>query len=236
MFESHLISKDEDRETATQFYRDLYHISGYRKIIDGSVCYRKALLATCGVKSDDCGFCSLCSTTNAIHQAANTVKQQLRREQTHREYCIEKLEEMKTRCLVCRSSLCGGLACLPDYKTKRCWKCHGYTTKATNFHYKIHCEAHKVVRGMVCPFCFLPFTPDVPASAKREDHTENKCLYKDRIRRVLLYSVVEQRDKGMSARKLLEPCITNINIWFETFRKALRLIKVDEQITNNDNI
>ena len=51
------------------------------------------------------------------------------------------------------------------------------------------------------------------------------CIFKDRIKRVLLYQVSNIQDKGESARKLLEGCLRDNEVWYEQMGKILRLIE-----------
>ena len=78
--------------------------------------------------------------------------------------------------------------------------------------------------GQSCPFCFLALDKAIPESA-RDDHRRGKCVFKDRIKRVLLYQVTNILDKGESARKLLDGCLRDNEVWYEQMGKNLRLIE-----------
>ena len=55
-----------------------------------------------------------------------------------------------------------------------------------------------------CPLCFLALDKDIPESSTRDEHRVGHCIFKDRIKRVLLYQVSNIQDKGEYARKLFE--------------------------------
>ena len=141
---------------------------------------------------------------------------------------------MTSLCLLCKSNSCNGIACMKDYRN-RCWKCLGVTL-GTNYHRTIECLAYSISSGRCCPFCLLIFAPDTPAKTGLEHHQRGRCLYKDRIRRVLLYKVSPQRDKGLSTRNILQPCSRNSDVWFETMAKNLRQIEFELELTNNDDV
>ena len=66
---------------------------------------------------------------------------------------------------------------------------------------------------------------DIPESGTREEHRVGHCIFKDQIKRVLLYQVSNIQDKGESARKLLEGCLRDNEVWYEQMGKNLRMIK-----------
>ncbi len=48
---------------------------------------------------------------------------------------------------------------------------------------------------------------DIPESSTWDEHRIGHCIFKDRIKLVLLYQVSNIQDKGESARKLLKGCL-----------------------------
>ena len=66
---------------------------------------------------------------------------------------------------------------------------------------------------------------DIRESGTRDEHRVGHCKFKDRIKRVLLYQVSNIQDKGESARKLLEGCLRDNEVWYEQMGKNLRMIK-----------
>jgi len=72
---------------------------------------------------------------------------------------------------------------------------------------------------------FLALDKDIQESSTRDEHRVGLCIFKDRIKRVLLYQVSNVQDKGESSRKLLEGCLRDNEVWYEQMGKNLRLIE-----------
>ena len=66
---------------------------------------------------------------------------------------------------------------------------------------------------------------NIPEYSSKEDHKRGQCVFKDRIKRVLLYQVSNIHDKGESTRKLLEGCPRDNEVWYEQMEKNLKLIE-----------
>jgi hypothetical protein len=58
-----------------------------------------------------------------------------------------------------------------------------------------------------------------------DEHRVGHCIFKDRIKRVLLYQVSSEKDKGESARKLLEGCLRDNDVWYEQTGKNLKILE-----------
>jgi len=71
----------------------------------------------------------------------------------------------------------------------------------------------------------LALDKNIPESSSKEDHKRGQCVLKDRIKRFLLYQVSNIKDKGESARKLLEGCLRDNEVWYEQMGKNLKLIE-----------
>ena len=67
-----------------------------------------------------------------------------------------------------------------------------------------------------------------------DEHRVGHCIFKDRIKRVLLYQVSNKQDKGESARKLLEGCLRDNDFWYEQMGKILRLIEDHAAVLEDD--
>ena len=231
---ANLIPNAISRPIASTFFTKLFHISGYRQIIEGHHCYRRALLEVCGVRSVDCGFCSYCSKKNAICHSANEASIAITKVNKDRHFVLQQLQLMLKTCMVCEKAGCDGTRCLGNQR-HRCWRCHAFTP-GKNWHTTKDCIANTISRGKICPFCLLAFTPDMPTDTSLEKHQRGKCVYQERIRRVLLYQVASKHDKGQSARNVLEPCARSTDIWFEKMAMNLKQIRFEKMMANNDDI
>ena len=68
-------------------------------------------------------------------------------------------------------------------------------------------------------------------------HKPNQCIFKDRIKRVLLYQVQHCEDKGMSAKKVLQPCLINNDIWYKVMGENMRLMtSLEEDFRDGDDL
>ena len=79
--------------------------------------------------------------------------------------------------------------------------------------------------GQSCPFCFLALNKNIPESSSKEDHKRSQCVFKDQIKCVLLRQVSNIQDKGKSAKKLLDGCLRDNEVWYEQMGKNLKLIE-----------
>jgi len=70
----------------------------------------------------------------------------------------------------------------------------------------------------------LALDKEIQESGTRDEHRVGHCIFKDRIKRVLLYQVSNIQDKG-SARKLLERCLIDNEVWYKQMAKNLRMIE-----------
>ena len=70
--------------------------------------------------------------------------------------------------------------------------------------YHTNCQAGQVnTDSQSCPCCFLALDKNILESGSKEDHKRGWCVFKHRIKWVLLYQVSNIQDKGEAARKLL---------------------------------
>ena len=67
-----------------------------------------------------------------------------------------------------------------------------------------------------------------------DDHRRGHCIFKDRIKRVLLYEVSNIQDKGESATKLLDGCLRDNEVWYEQMGKILRLLEDQDAVLEDD--
>jgi hypothetical protein len=57
-------------------------------------------------------------------------------------------------------------------------------------------------------------SPIIPCRGTVQDHQQQSCPHKSRIKRVLLYHVENKADKGKSARAVLASALQNHTDWF----------------------
>ena len=171
---------------------------------------------------------------NAICHSANEASIAITKVNKDRHFVLQQLQLMLKTCMVCEKAGCDGTRCLGNQR-HRCWRCHAFTP-GKNWHTTKDCIANTISRGKICPFCLLAFTPDMPTDTSLEKHQRGKCVYQERIRRVLLYQVASKHDKGQSARNVLEPCARSTDIWFEKMAMNLKQIRFEKMMANNDDI
>ena len=75
---------------------------------------------------------------------------------------------------------------------------------------------------------------DIPESSTRDEHRVGHCIFKDRIKRVLLYQVSNIQDKGECARKLFDECLRDNEVWYEQMGRNLRMLEVEAAILEHD--
>jgi hypothetical protein len=80
-------------------------------------------------------------------------------------------------------------------------------------------------KGQSCPSCFMSFSKFIPDRGTMEDHRNNQCRHKKRIKRVLLYGVENANDPGVSARNLLVSVLCNQTHWFAVMATNISNIK-----------
>jgi superfamily II DNA helicase RecQ len=220
------------RASAETYYRNMFHIDGYKRWIDQSTCYRKSLYQHFSIPSTTCNHCTNCINRNTINRSAVHASTLISREDAQIRIVIDALSVMLTKCLVCSRDICNGIQCFPT-KPSRCFCCHVGIVKTT-FHKSSQCPADtsgkKIdTKGQACPSCFMSFSKSIPERGTAEDHTNNKCRHKKRIKRVLLYGVENATDPGISARALLVSALSNPTHWFSVMARNITIIKNRKQ-------
>lgn len=206
----------------------MFHFCGYKNWIEQSACYRKALYELFSIKSTVCNHCTNCIHKNTINQTAIQATTQLNMEEKKRQIVIEALQDMLTTCLVCSRVTCNGIQCFPE-KRSRCFCCHVRIVKST-FHKSSNCPADTTNRkidtkGQSCPSCFMSISELIPDRGTSDDHMNNNCRHKKRIKRVLLYGVENAPDPGVSARSLLVSVLSNPTHWFSVMASNIETIR-----------
>jgi superfamily II DNA helicase RecQ len=218
---------EEKREAVIQYYSRMFHISGYTKWIQGKSCLRKSLYDQFSIKSGDCKHCSNCVSKNIVNKTAIQAKNIINKEERERVMVCNAVKSMLTACLVCSRQECNGIQCFPT-KQNRCFCCHVVISKQT-FHKSSQCPADTTskkidTQGQSCPTCFLTFSKDMPYRGTTENHLNNNCQHKKRIKRVLLYGVENANNPGISARHLLVSALSNPTHWYTVMATNINTI------------
>jgi superfamily II DNA helicase RecQ len=220
------IFKPESRDTSKEYYQKMFHIMGYKKWIEQSGCYRKTLYEHFAIKSTSCNNCTNCRRLNSITQSAVQATTLISKEEARIKLVVCSLTNMLTKCLVCSHSQCNGIQCFPA-KPSRCFCCHIGIVKAT-FHKSSECPADTSGKKISC---FMSFSKYIPDRGSAEDHRNNRCLHKKRIKRILLYGVENAKDPGISARNLLVSALSNPTHWFAVMATNIETISRRKQTT-----
>ena len=211
------IFTEDNRANARRYYEKMFHISGYRKWIEQTSCYRKSLYEHFSIQSSSCKHCTNCRKMNYINQSAVQASSLISNEEARIRLVCSALDTMLSFCLMCSRTECNGIQCFPT-KPSRCFCCHVGIVKST-FHKSSECPADTTgkkidTKGQSCPSCFMSFSNAIADRGNTDDHRNNRCRYKKRIKRVLLYGVENAKDPGVSARNLLVSALSNPTHWF----------------------
>ena len=228
-------TSEEEKSKAIAQLKTLFHPSGFKSIMNGNHCIRKALLATIDVGSDDCGMCSLCTYNNPIHAGADEALEYLQQESEDKRYVLEKVPQLLRMCFACNNSrcVCYGNECLVNYH-ERCIKCHGVFGSRLSEHKK-SCKANNVTLygSSTCIYCFLQqdvkdeLPSDFPTTDCDKMQGRLKCPLGDRVRRILLYDIQETNDDGTEARSRLITTGRNSELWYHFMAKNMRQMVED---------
>ena len=214
-----------DRDRFTQYYKKMFHISGYKSWLQQKHCYRKVLFDLFSVNSSSCQYCTNCWKYNEITKSARQSTVAITQQENQKEKINEALHNMLTMCYVCKRRECNGIQCLPG---NRCFCCHVATHRG-NIHKSTDCPANTAgsrldTGGKACPSCFVIFSSDLSDRGKTEDHLNNRCPHGKRIKRVLLYGVENANDRGHTARNLIVSALSNHTHWFDVMSKNIAAI------------
>ena len=124
------IFKEHTRDSSKEYYRKMFHITGYKKWIEQTQCYRKALYEHFEIQSIACNNCTNCRRLNSITQSAVQTTNLMSKEQERTKIVIKSLSIMIEKCLLCSRPHCNGIQCFPT-KPSRCFCCHVGIVKDT---------------------------------------------------------------------------------------------------------
>ena len=215
----------QDQDFVKKYFMKMFSVHGYIKLTQQQQhqCLRKQLYHHFNIRSTACLYCSNCKKHNVIQHAADAANHILSTEQQNVNIVLQALLVMKHSCFICRRTECDGVSRCLDKQI--CYACHAPVRR--NFHRRELCPAcHPIIdtKSQSCPRCFLATSKLIPDRGSREDHQHDKCPYKKRIKRVLLYSVENKLDGGTSARNLLVSTLSNHTHWFSVMAKNITSI------------
>ena len=183
-----------DDEEAVVYFQKLFHITGYHTFIRHTGCLMKYLFLQLGITSENCHLCSNCYQKNCITKSANRAKELLKEEDQQRSFVLDALVTLQSTCIICKLNECKG-TCWADVNS-RCFSCHASCTSKNDFHRNKECAAYQVqTDGKCCMFCFLLFSEHIKDGTAIRDHQNGRCIYQDKIKRILLYKVLEEKTK-----------------------------------------
>ena len=214
-----------DHDTAKDYYKEMFNVSGYIKFSNQHKCYRKVLYEHFGIQSQSCHHCSNCKGRNNITKSSTSAALRVSQEERNRSRVVEAVSEMLDRCFVCKKSHCDGFQCLVGC-ISRCFACHG--PKQQNFHSRVTCPAKHppiATNSQSCAKCCLAMSQIIPCRGTVQDHQNETCPHKSRIKRVLLYHVENKADRGQSARSVLASALPNHTDWFNKMAANINMIR-----------
>ena len=199
--------------------RNMFHYKRSKLIFEGKDCYRKELFKVLRIQSSNCNMCSVC-TSNQSSRDAESARSAIRQRHRDKHFVIDQIRRLTKTCLACGNMSCNGVNCM-DNSRNRCFKCLAVST-GNNYHKSNECHANKIdTQQKSCPFCYLSLSSLMEEWTSTRNHMPGKCVFKDRIKRILLFEAQNQNDRGLSAMNLLKACLQNENIWFETMTQNL---------------
>lgn len=226
------IFQQHNRQETKQYFLKMFHSTGYKNWIEQKLCYRKVLYQHFSINSPSCNHCTNCKQHNVINKSAIQATNLIRKEDDQKKLVCQALQTMLNHCLICSCRECNGVQCFPSNQN-RCFCCHVVINRAT-FHKSSQCPAdtsNKKIdtKGQACPGCFVSFSNDTQDRGKAEDHINNKCPHKKRVKRVLLYGIENANDAGISARNLLVSTLSNSTHWFSVM--ATNITSINQRKT-----
>lgn len=207
-------NKTETVDTASFTYTKLFTSFFINKVWNNKGCYRKSVLMGINVTSDTCGMCTNCFEHNNSVIMKNLANNALQLEQSDREFVVTRLKLLETHCYICKDKNCNGTNCMRAGKF--CLKCHSKQCAGRNK--EVTCDFAKPAITKGCVYCWLP--QYLRRGTFNEFHGINKCVHKERIKRVLLFDC----KNGKDAKQRLEGCWNLDKDFIQICAKQLRLI------------
>lgn len=242
------LNGDQERKVARNQIKQLFFTTKVRDIIGGNTCLRNGLYQPVGVTGKSaCGMCSVCTkTTSPIRNTVVEANERVNQRQLDIGMVNNTIKTLKTRCFACDMESCTGLECVMEptrtnsnpklavYNFHWCNLCFGKTVGRGAYHTsnsqkssqkKIPlCQVATIPsHGGICKHCCMILDESIAERGKKEDHNKGQgnCIYKLRIRRILLHGTLRCTDGGISSKKLLAQVANNDNLWYEVMAKNI---------------
>jgi len=242
---------DEERKARNKL-QFLYSHVGVKSIFEGNGCLRTALYQHLGVISkSNCQMCSVCTSTDNFSKSVNEAKQRQSKKDQDRAMVNDVLKTLSNKCFACNDEECDGMKCimtLTQSKNKPaglhrqhwCTLCFGNTSTKNSLHTTFDknnnnkiplCQVKQLSdHGNMCSNCCMIIDSSVQARGKKVQHPGGvgKCIYKLRIRRILLEEIKCQYDRGGASSRLLKRLINNEPLWYDTMAKNIKKLKKNQ--------
>ena len=200
----------------------LYEAEGLEGIFYGELnqCISRGLHSQMGVQADDCRICEYCRN-NISHQLTSEARQREEKRHQDRLFVLSVLPQLMTQCIVCNDCHCDGFACISKNESAghHCKRCMGFTGKnSRNFHSNADCclcVKNTKTEGKSCPYCFVAIGREITGCGDMSQHQQGKCVFKDRVKRILLYDFVGRTDRGFAAKRKMDYILQKNEGWFE---------------------
>ena len=159
------------------------------------------------------------------------------------------IKTLKTHCFACDDEICCGLNCVMVPTTSKtnpqpsvrqqhwCKLCFGKTDRREYFHTSNDSRASATLplckvatitnHSKMCKHCCMLLDESIEERGKKDDHNKGhgNCVYKLRIRRILLHKTLRTTDRGQASKQLLQQVSNNQKLWYETMATNVRLIE-----------
>jgi len=222
---------ESSRASAKAEIASLYEIEGLEGIFYGVTrqCIMRGLHSRMGVETNDCGICEYCQS-NISHQLTSDARQ--REEQRHQDrmFVLSVLPQLMIQCIICNDCSCDGFKCVVGEGSSGhyCRRCMGFTGKGSNnYHTNVQCRLsvkNTKTEGKSCPYCFVAIGGQITGCGDMSQHQQGKCVFRDRVKRILLHDFVGSTDQGLAAQRKMDCVLQNHRLWFELMAVNIKSI------------
>ena len=238
----------EKAKAARNDLKLMYFQSGVKTVMEkDDECLRSQLYNHVGVKSNTrCQMCSVCIISDVMSNQITVARQRDAIRNADNKMVDEVLSALKEKCFACSKQSCDGLDCIlkPTFSKNNgrgihrqhwCRLCFGGTWNQDGFHTTFNKQgstnplchvARFTENGKACQNCCMFIEQNVTNRGKKTNTTRvGNCMYKLRIRRILLHGVKGRTDKGLHAYTLIKDLVNNKVLWYKTMAKHIKPIK-----------
>ncbi len=242
--------EENEKRVARNNLRFLFSPYTPRSIFSGTDCYRKRLYKAVGVQSNAaCKMCSVCKKQSPMSQSVNEANERKNKREQEILRVNNIIKTLKTHCFACDDKTCCGLNCVMVPTTSKtnpqpsvrqqhwCKLCFGKTDRREYFHTSNDSRASATLplckvatitnHSKMCKHCCMLLDESIEERGKKDDHNKGhgNCVYKLRIRRILLHKTLRTTDRGQASKQLLQRVSNNQKLWYETMATNVRLIE-----------